>query len=122
PVVATMSFDAGERSSFGVDGATAARRLAELGADVVGGNCAYGDGLVSAMAAASDATDRPIMCKPNAGLPRLVGGETLFDTTPAEFAQFAVRLKAVGVRHFGGCCGTTPEHVRQVKLAVLADS
>jgi 5-methyltetrahydrofolate--homocysteine methyltransferase len=119
PVVATMSFDAGDHTSFGVDGATAARRLGELGADLVGGNCAYGDGLIVAMAAAREATDRPIMCKPNAGLPRLIAGETVFAATAAEFGEFGRRLKAVGVQHFGGCCGTTPDHIRALRRAVL---
>jgi 5-methyltetrahydrofolate--homocysteine methyltransferase len=118
PIAATMSFDRGERTSFGVDGETAGTRLVELGCDIVGGNCAYGDGLVTALEAMCEAVDVPVLCQANAGLPQLVEGETVFAAGPAEVAALGRRLKDVGVTLFGGCCGTTPDHIRALAEAV----
>ena len=118
PIAATMSFDLGERTSFGVDGETAGKRLVELGCDIVGGNCAYGNGLVTALAAMRAAVDVPLLCQANAGLPQLLEGETVFAADPAEFAALGRRLKDVGVTLLGGCCGTTPDHIRALAEAV----
>jgi 5-methyltetrahydrofolate--homocysteine methyltransferase len=118
PLAATMSFDRGDRTSFGVDGETAATRLVELGCDIVGGNCAYGDGLVTALAAMRGAVRVPLLCQPNAGLPQLVDEQTVFPAGPGEFGEFAARLRDEGVTLFGGCCGTTPAHIEAVAKAV----
>lgn len=122
PLAATMSFDRGARTSFGVDGETAATRLVDLGCNIVGANCAYGDELVSVMAAMRAAVDVPLLCQPNAGLPQLVDGETVFAAQPGEFAELAKRLKDAGVTLFGGCCGTTPAHIRALAEAVRTPS
>ena len=60
----------------------------------------------------------PLLAKPNAGLPELVNGKTVYATTPDAMAEFAGRMKALGVAVIGGCCGTTPEHIRAIRGAI----
>lgn len=118
PLVGTMSFDTGERTMFGLDGATAGRRLAELGCEVVGANCAYGEGMVAAVSAMAGAVDLPILAQPNAGRPQLVDGVTTFPAGPAELAQEALKFKEAGAALFGACCGSTAAHIRAIAEAV----
>ena len=119
PVMATMTFEPGGRTMMGVAPADAARALTDHGATVVGANCGTGPermlGVAQEMLAA---TDRPIMVQPNAGLPRLVGGKTVFPETPEVMADYAERFAQMGVRIIGGCCGTTPEHIRAIAQRV----
>jgi len=122
PLVGTMSFDTGERTMFGVDGATAGRRLAELGCDVVGANCAYGEGMVAAVAQMAAAVHLPILAQPNAGRPQLIGGATVFPAGPADLAQEALRFRAAGATLFGACCGSTAAHLRAIVEAVRGGS
>ena len=124
PVLATMTFDAnptGFRTMMGTKPEDAARALADAGADAVGANCGgitieqYVD-LVSLF---RSAVTVPIIAQANAGLPEIVDGETVFREEPAKFTRFAPALRDAGVTIFGGCCGTTPDHIRAL-IAGLA--
>ena len=113
PVMATMTFEPSGRTMMGVAPADAARALTDYGATVVGANCGTGPEQMLAMAQAMlAATDRPVMVQPNAGVPRVVGGKTTFPETPEVMAEYAGRFAEMGARIIGGCCGTTPEHIR----------
>lgn len=116
PIVATFAFQHGPRGLQTAVGA-APREVAdvarEAGADAIGVNCGTDlspdDYLTLADAFASVAGDLPVVVQPNAGTPRLVEGETVYEHGPEEIAQLLSRLVAAGVRIVGGCCGTTPE-------------
>jgi len=98
---------------------TAFRRLRELGADVVGINCAKGPtGILHALREVPLDNDILLSAFPNAGLPAFVDGRYIYLSTPEYFAESAQRLREQGVRLIGGCCGTTPEHIRAIATAL----
>jgi 5-methyltetrahydrofolate--homocysteine methyltransferase len=118
-VMATMTFESGGRTMMGVAPADAARALTDYGAAVVGANCGTGPERMLAIAQAIlAATDRPAMAQPNAGVPKLVGGKTVFLETPEVMADYAEHFAQLGVRIIGGCCGTTPDHIRAMAQRV----
>lgn len=114
PVMATMTFEADGRSLYGTDAATAAIVLESLGADAVGANCSTGpDKMADVIRTMASVTTVPIIAKPNAGLPSLDGdGNTVYDMGPEEFGIGMRSLVEAGASIVGGCCGTTPEHIR----------
>ena len=118
PVVACMVFDSGkekDRTLMGVTPEQAAEELIATGADVIGANCGHGiEGYISICRRLQAATDLPIWIKPNAGLPNLVNGQPVYQTTPAEFVRHLPALAQAGATFIGGCCGTTPNHIRAV--------
>ena len=118
PVAACMTFGAGAKQDRTIMGATpeqAAAHLAAAGADVIGSNCGQGiSGMVEICRRLHDATDRPIWIKPNAGLPEMIEGKTVYRQTPEEFASYVPKLVEAGASFVGGCCGTTPEFIRAV--------
>ncbi len=120
PVLVTMTFGEDGRTFLGVDPAAAAVTLTSLGADAVGVNCSLGPeqlrGVVQSMLRA---THLPILVQPNAGMPRLVNGETRFDVGPAAFAQAAKGFLDDGAAILGGCCGTTPDHIRALSRLLV---
>jgi 5-methyltetrahydrofolate--homocysteine methyltransferase len=122
PVLATMTFDATPRGFFtimGVSVAAAAAGLLEAGADAVGSNC--GSGIEQMVAIAREFrrhTALPLVIQANAGLPRAVDGRTVYDETPAFFAEQARGLAEPGVSVIGGCCGTTPDHIAALRAMV----
>jgi 5-methyltetrahydrofolate--homocysteine methyltransferase len=122
PVMATMTFDATRRGFFtimGTDIRTAAAGLAEAGAEIVGSNCGYGIEHMVAVAREFRAhTDLPLLIQANAGLPQSVGERVVYPETPAFMAQHARVLIELGVSIVGGCCGTTPEHIRAIRRTV----
>jgi len=122
PVVACMSFDSGpgkDRTMMGVTPEQAAEKLANAGADVIGANCGQGiEGYVSICRRLRSATELPVWIKPNAGLPELVDGVTVYRQTPEQFAAYLPELFAAGASFVGGCCGTTPEFIKAIR-AVL---
>jgi 5-methyltetrahydrofolate--homocysteine methyltransferase len=122
PVMATMTFERTRRGFFTVMGASveqAARALGEAGADVVGSNCGNGSEVMVEIAREFRArTGRPVAIQPNAGLPEPRGGETVYPETPEFMAAQATALVQAGVAIVGGCCGTTPEHIRALRAAV----
>ena len=116
PVFVTMTFDEDGKTFIGVDPAAAAVTLTSLGADAIGVNCSLGpDGLVTIVDTLLASTHLSVIVQPNAGLPRLVDGKTVFDVGADEFARWAERFLTAGVSILGGCCGTTPEHIAAVR-------
>jgi 5-methyltetrahydrofolate--homocysteine methyltransferase len=118
PVVACMTFDSGRdhnRTMMGTTPEEAAEVLAAAGADVVGANCGQGaEGYIAITKRLGAATDRPLWMKPNAGLPVVSNGDVHYDTTPQAFAGHAKALVEAGASFIGGCCGTTPEFIREL--------
>ena len=112
PVMVTLTFTEEGKTLYGTEPETAVLVLQGLGADAVGVNCSTGpkqmESIVSCMKSVANV---PIIAKPNAGLPQFVNGETVYDTTPMEFAKGVKRLVEAGASIVGGCCGTTPEHI-----------
>jgi 5-methyltetrahydrofolate--homocysteine methyltransferase len=122
PIVATMTFERSRRGFFTVMGDSVpavARGLAEAGADLVGSNCGNGIGTMVEIARAfHEVTPLPLAIQSNAGLPEMVEGCLTYAETPQMFAEAVPALVAAGVRLIGGCCGTTPDHVRAVREAL----
>ena len=116
PVIATLTFEADGRTLFGTDAKTAAVVLESLGASAIGANCSTGpaqmEGIISDMVSV---TTIPIIAKPNAGLPFLdENGTTCYNMEAEEFTEEMQVLVNVGATILGGCCGTTPEFIRQL--------
>ncbi|MBT1075316.1 bifunctional homocysteine S-methyltransferase/methylenetetrahydrofolate reductase [Geobacter grbiciae] len=115
PVVANMAFLENGRLAGGADVERAARELTDAGADVVGANCGAGPlevlGTIRRMARA---TRLPIAAYPNSGFPEYVNGRHVYRTTPDYFAERAAEMVGAGAGLVGGCCGTTPEHIRRL--------
>ena len=122
PVAVTISFSNPQGTTMmGHDGATAARKLADLGVDVIGANCGHVEGLRLALQQMAEVTDLPLMAQPNAGLPELIAGRTVYRQSPEDFGRFAQELVEMGVRIIGGCCGTRPAHIRQLARVARAE-
>jgi len=124
PVVACMVFDSGknkDRTLMGVTPEQAATALGEAGADVVGANCGQGiAGFIPICRRMRTATERPLWMKPNAGLPELEGGRTVYRTKPEEFATHAQDLIQAGASFIGGCCGTSPAFIQALRQALAS--
>lgn len=120
PVTATLSFDSHGRTNMGVRPEEAAEALLDLGVEALGANC--GATLDMTLGAVETmhrtAPETPLIVKPNAGKPRMVDGEVVYDATPEDMADYARRFVALGARVVGGCCGSTPEHIAAVAKAV----
>jgi 5-methyltetrahydrofolate--homocysteine methyltransferase len=120
PVICSMSFDTGGRTMMGVSPEDAAAALFKEGVDVIGANCGRGledmEDSIRRMGAIAPGT--PLIAKPNAGLPKLVGGKAVYEATPEDMARYAVRYVELGARIVGGCCGSTPDHIRAIAKAV----
>lgn len=115
PVVATMTFDETMRTVLGTSPEAFVVTAEGLGADAVGANCSLGiEGIYKATLAMSRVSAIPLMAQPNAGIPVLKGADTVFPASPDDMAAYAQRLGQAGVRILGGCCGTTPEHIRKM--------
>jgi 5-methyltetrahydrofolate--homocysteine methyltransferase len=122
PVMATMTFDATPRGFYtimGTDVRGAANGLLTAGADVVGSNCGNGSTTMIEIARAfREATDAPLLIQPNAGAPEVIDGAVVYPETPEFMAERAKDLAGMGVRVIGGCCGTTPEHIRAIRESI----
>jgi 5-methyltetrahydrofolate--homocysteine methyltransferase len=118
--IAQITIDPTGRAFTGTDPETAGLILQSLGADVIGFNCSVGpDVLLGAVERMARVARVPISVQPNAGLPLLqLDGTTTFPMGPAEFAAYGPKLVAAGASFVGGCCGTTPEHIRQLRASV----
>jgi 5-methyltetrahydrofolate--homocysteine methyltransferase len=115
PVIAQMSFAEGGRTVTGTDAATAAVVLGALGADVIGANCQTGpDEMLPVIREMACYSSRPLVAQPNAGMPHLTQGGTVYPGTPAHLAQFAERFAEAGAGLVGSCCGSTPHHTRAI--------
>jgi len=120
PVLASMAFELNGRTMMGVTPEDAVNQLTDAGAAAVGSNCSVGpDSLEAVIRAMKNARpDARLLAKPNAGLPQVVDGHAVYNVGPDTLAAFAAKMKALGVAVVGGCCGTTPEHLRAMR-AVL---
>ncbi len=121
-VFASMTFNKDKRgynTIMGVDPVSAARSLEEHGADVIGANCGAGpEDMVEILRQMSTVTSKYLFAKPNAGIPQLEGAKTVFPENPAGMARKMLPLLELGVNIVGGCCGTTPEHLREIAKIV----
>lgn len=119
PIMVSLTYNEDGRTLYGTDPATAVIVLQSLGADAVGLNCSTGpEAMLVPVAQMAEYATVPILAKPNAGMPELLDGETVFRTTPEEFAAVGKRLVEAGASILGGCCGTTPEHIKALAEAV----
>jgi homocysteine S-methyltransferase len=118
PVVASVSLDEGGRMAEGTSAEEIARLVREWGARVVGVNCSDGPMAVLAAVEKMVPVGLPVLAAPNAGLPRRVDERMVYVSTPEYFGIYARRMVRVGVRLVGGCCGTTPEHIKRIGAAV----
>ncbi len=118
PVIAMMSFDDDLHVADGSDPQRVAQLLLEWGADVIGSNCGIGPAQVYDVVADMTGEDRILMAQPNAGIPRQVDARVMYMANPDYFAEYARRYIDLGVRIVGGCCGTTPEHIRRMAQAL----
>jgi 5-methyltetrahydrofolate--homocysteine methyltransferase len=119
PVIAMLTFDDNGRSVLGTSPEAAAITLTAAGADIVGSNCGLGvDGIYDILCRMRKVTDLPLISQANAGLPQLLDDKTIFPGTPAEMTAYHERMIDLGVRVIGGCCGTTPAHIRAMKSAL----
>ncbi len=119
PIVAQMTIEEHGSTLDGTPPEKFAPELVRLGAHVVGVNCSVGPAaMLETIERIADATGAPLSAQPNAGKPRHIEGRTIYLSSPEYMASYARRFSAKGVRLVGGCCGTTPEHIRQIKLAV----
>jgi methionine synthase I (cobalamin-dependent)/5,10-methylenetetrahydrofolate reductase len=116
PIVAQMTIDDDGRALDGTAPVEAARRLEEWGADVIGLNCSVGPvEMLEGIEAMAQVATRPLSAMPNAGRPRSVEGRNLYLASPEYMAEYARLFIQAGARLIGGCCGTTPEHIKWVR-------
>jgi methionine synthase / methylenetetrahydrofolate reductase(NADPH) len=119
PIVAQVTIDEDGNCLDGSDPETFAPKLVEWGADVIGCNCSVGPvAMLDAMERVRAATSLPLAAQPNAGIPRSVDGRNIYLCSPEYMASYARKFVAAGVRLVGGCCGTTPDHIRVMKAAL----
>jgi methionine synthase / methylenetetrahydrofolate reductase(NADPH) len=121
PVVASVTVDEDSNCLDGSDPETFAAKLSDWGADVIGVNCSIGPvAMLDAIERVRAVTTLPLAAQPNAGMPRAVEGRNIYLCSPEYMASYARKFVAAGVRLVGGCCGTTPEHIRSMKSALRA--
>jgi len=122
PVVAQVTIDEDGNCLDGSTPEVFAPRLEEWGADVIGCNCSVGPvAMLDAMERIRAVTSLPLSAQPNAGIPRSVEGRNIYLCSPEYMANYARRFVTAGVRLVGGCCGTTPEHIRTMKSELRVD-
>jgi len=121
PIIVTFSFDTNLRTMMGVKPAVAVKTLAAEGVRIIGANC--GRGVDEMRVIAKELTEaRPdgvfIITQSNAGLPKLVGGDFIYDGTPEEMSKYAKDMKELGVNVIGSCCGSTPAHTKAMATSI----
>lgn len=115
PIICQLSYLEDGRTITGTDPKSAAILLDAMGADIIGANCSVGpDKLLSVAKELLAVTNKPVIIQPNAGIPLLKDGKTIFPLTPDDFASYTESFAEAGVSYLGGCCGTTPEHIRAI--------
>jgi len=117
PVVVTVTFNKTVKGEFrtimGESPEQMVERITAIGADVLGSNCGQGsEPMLELCSNLRSLTDLPLMFQPNAGLPSMENGHTVFKATPQEMADISVRFRVAGANIIGGCCGTTPAHIK----------
>ena len=119
PVMVSLTYNEDGRTLYGTDPVTAVVVMQSLGADAVGMNCSTGpEAMLEPIAKMAEYAAIPLLAKPNAGMPELIDGQTVFNVEPEEFAEVGKKLVEEGAAIIGGCCGTTPEQIRALKEAV----
>ncbi len=120
-VLCQMTVQEGGNTAYGTPPELIAKRLDEWEADAIGLNCSVGPaGILAAIEAMASATQRKLSAQPNAGLPREIHGRKMYMASPEYFGKFARRLIQSGAKFVGGCCGTTPDHIKAMADAVYA--
>ena len=123
PAFAQMTIEEDGTTAYGTDPGTVARALDGYGADVIGLNCSVGpQGILEAIERMARVTARPLSAQPNAGLPRQIGDRKIYMASPEYTGEYAKRLVEAGARFVGGCCGTTPEHIKTIAAYVQSVS
>jgi homocysteine S-methyltransferase len=121
PILAMMTIDEEGNTLDGSSPEVAAQKLTEWGVDAVGCNCSAGPAtILSAIERMRTATTLPLVAMPNAGMPRAVDGRNIYLCSPEYMASFARKFAQAGVQFVGGCCGTTPSHIRAMRSALRA--
>ena len=122
PVIAQMTLGQNGKTVYGHTASQIAQELTSIGADVIGLNCSVGPAvMLDAIEDMADTTSVPLSAQPNAGLPRTVRDRKIYMATPEYMAQYARRMVDAGARFVGGCCGTTPDHIKQIRDLVRSD-
>ena len=124
PIIVTFSFDTHGHTMMGIKPALAAREIWAMGVTAVGANCGrtLSETLTAIQSMRQAVPEAVLMAKPNAGLPHADGADLVYDVTPDIMAEYALKFAAEGVKIFGGCCGSSPEHIRAVVKAVRLKS
>src|SRR2546423_4059322 len=116
PAVCQMTVGTDGLTHYGTDPETFTKQLAAWGADVIGVNCSVGPaGVLEAVEKMVKASDKPVSGQPNAGLPKDVGDRKIYLASPEYMANYARRMIEAGARFVGGCCGSTPEHIKKIR-------
>src|SRR2546426_9227352 len=119
PIVAQVTIQLDGNTSFGTTADVFTTRLDEWGADVIGLNCGVGPAIVlNAIEKMRTFTTRKLSAQPNAGLPRDVGGRQIYMCSPEYMAEYSRRIIQAGAKFVGGCCGTTPAHIKMIADAL----
>ncbi len=120
PLIVQMSIQEDGRTLYGLEVEEVGRRLSSLPVDLIGLNCAVGPkSMLDFLERLGRVTDKPLSVMPNAGIPQLVDGRTFYMATPEYFGVYASRFIDAGARVIGGCCGTTPAHIRKMAAALI---
>lgn len=119
PIVVTNAYGEDGKVMTGADAETMSALLESLGVDAFGANCSFGPDMMLPIAKKLlSVSSKPIVMNPNAGLPTVVDGKTVYTTSPVEFVKYIREMAEMGVTLLGGCCGTTPEHISEAVKAV----
>lgn len=120
PVCATMTFDTHGRTMMGVKPEQAVEALAAMNLAAIGGNCGNGTGEIEAVIEKMHTADPTVtlIAKSNAGIPTLVKGVAVYDASPEDMGVYAARVMSLGATIIGGCCGSTPDHIREIAASL----
>lgn len=119
PVICSIAFEANGKTLMGTDPVTAGIVLKSLGADMIGSNCSFGpEHMLEVARKMYEVGGISLSVKPNAGLPEIVDGKTLYKESPEKFAELSKEFVKYNVRLIGGCCGTTPEFIKSIKDSI----
>lgn len=123
PIIATMTFDSAGHTMMGVSPQAAVQALQDLQVHALGGNCGNGPAEIEAALSAMRSADphTVVIAKSNAGVPHLEAGVPVYDSTPEHMAAHALRARELGAGIIGGCCGSSPDHIRAMAAALAHD-
>ncbi len=119
PLICSLTYDPGEKTIYGTSPEVAAAVLESIGADILAANCSTGpEDMLKVCRRLLAASSKLIMAMPNAGMPELIDDKAVYKMTPKKFAEYGVKLAKLGVNIIGGCCGTGPEHIGELKKQI----